>query len=387
MMQGSSRLAGVPRSGIRQIMELAAGRPDVIRLEVGEPDFDTPPHVVEAANKAARAGYTRYTSSRGLPELRGAISDKLARVNGITADPDTDVVVTAGAANGLLVALAATVDPGDTVLLPDPGWPNYQAMTRTLGLRAATYRLHKDAAFQPDLDEVRRLTRELDVRAIVLNSPGNPTGGILPAATLEGLLDLADELGLVVLADECYDEIVLDGASRAARAVHPGERVVSIFSLSKTYAMTGWRIGYLTGPAPLVGDIARLQEAWLSCCSAPVQKAAQAALTGDQTVVAEMVAAYRGRRDHALAVSDDADLVTYPPRGAFYLLVDLGPGVDGEAFARRLLDEGGVAVAPGGTFGAESRQMVRVSLAADRQQIETGLRTLAAVLGRQDPPA
>lgn len=375
----AARLEGVRRSGIREVMDLAAGREDVVRLEVGEPDFATPPHVVEAAARAARAGMTRYTPSRGIATLRAAAAAKLANVNGFDADPATDVVVTAGAANGLLVALAAAVDPGDVVLVPDPGWPNYGAMATMLGLRVERYMLPPSVGFQPDVDEVGDLLRRTGARAIVVNSPSNPTGAVLDADVVVRLVEVAASAGAVVVADECYDQIRLEpGASTQAVAAHvPGAPVVSVFSLSKTYAMTGWRIGYLCGPAPTVAAIAQIQETWLSCCSAPVQAAAEAALTGDQSVVAEMVAAYRRRRDHAVAVARGAGLAVHPPAGAFYLLVDVATS-DAAGFARDLVVRDGVAVAPGETFGSQTATMVRVSLAADEASIERGLRAIAA---------
>lgn len=380
----AARLDGVPRSGIREIMEIAAGMSDVVRLEVGEPDFDTPAHVVEAAAAAAAAGATRYTSSRGIVGLREAAAAKLRQVNGLDVSPDTDVLVTAGAANGLLVTLAAVLDPGQTVLVPDPGWPNYVGMATMLGLRVERYAMRRDDDFQPDVDQVAELVRRSDVRALVLNSPHNPTGTVIEPDRLRALLTVAADHGVVAVSDECYDQIVLDGPP--ARTPEIGE-LVRVHSLSKTYAMTGWRIGYLAASEPTLRDIARIQETWLSCCSAPVQHAAEAALRGDQRPVDEMVAAYRARRDAAMATAEACGLRVHRPRGAFYLMVDVGAsGSDGTSFARRLLERDRVATAPGETFGAQSAGMVRVSLAASTEHITTGLERLASRLTADGVP-
>jgi aspartate aminotransferase len=375
-----TRVSGVTRSGIREIMELASGRADVIHLEVGEPDFETPAHVIDEAWAGARQGLTKYAPSRGLPDLRQALSDKLRAVNGIVADPASEIVVTAGAANGLLVTLAAVVDPGDTVLLPDPAWPNYTGMSRMLGLQVARYRLAREDGFQPDPDELARLLAETGARAVVINSPHNPTGAMLSEERLARIVDVAAAAGATIVSDECYDQIVLDEAARhvSPAALHPDAAIVTVMSFSKTYAMTGWRVGYVTAAAGVLAGIGQIQETWLSCVSAPVQRGAQAALEGDQTVVGRMVAAYRERRARALAVAAEVGLTVHPPSGAFYLMVDIGDAAaDGLGFARDLVTTHGVAVAPGETFGNESRGMVRLSLAASADDIETGLRRLA----------
>lgn len=359
-------------------MELASARPSAIRLELGEPDFETPPHVIDAACAAARDGYTKYTASRGLLDLRRAIATKLERVNAIAADPTSEIIVTAGAANAILVTLAAVVEIGDAVLVPDPGWPNYSSMSRMLGLRAVRYPLRRDEGFQPDVEALAHMVATEQVGAIIVNSPSNPTGTTISPDRLRHIMEIAERAGATLISDECYDQIRLDEttAHTSPASLDPDARVVSVFSMSKTYAMTGWRIGYLTGPAALTEHIARIQETWLSCTSAPVQKAAEAALIGDQSCVDRMVAAYRRRRSAALQAARDLALQVHPPDGAFYMMVDVGRGTDGRDFARGLLHGRGVAVAPGETFGLESRGMVRLSLAASEDDIVKGLHRL-----------
>lgn len=380
---GSSRLEGLARSGIREIMDLTIGRSDVVRLEVGEPDLPTPPHIVAALGRAAEEGHTRYTSGRGTAALRAAVARKVWRVNGVTIDPETDVVITAGAANGLLVTLAVVADPGEAVLVPDPGWPNYVGMVRSLGLRCVRYPMPVGDGFQPDVAAIDALLGASGARVIVINSPHNPTGTIIEPDRLAAIVAVAERHGVTIVSDECYDEIVLDG--RPAPSIDPSAvsaPVINVYSLSKTFAMTGWRVGYVTGPTDRIAQVARVQEMWLSCVSAPVQRAAEAALDGDQAPVARFVAAYRERRDRAMALAAEFSLDVHRPGGAFYLMVGVGRGapVDSMGFARRLLLERGVAVAPGSTFGAESQDMVRLSLAADTTAIEAGLRAIAAAV-------
>jgi aspartate/methionine/tyrosine aminotransferase len=371
--------ASMRRSGIREIMDLAAGQPNVLHLEVGEPDFPTPPHIVEAGVAAARAGFTRYAPNAGLPELREAIAEKLARVNGLRVTPD-QVVVTAGSVCGLMTTLMALVEPGDEVLLPDPGWPNCEMMVRGIGARPVPYPLDAARGFLPDLDAlVGSITGR--TKALLVNSPANPTGAVFSEETMRRLVAIAVEHDLYLLSDEVYDQLVYDGEHFSPACLDGDGRVVSVYSFSKTYSMTGWRVGYVVAPPAIAEVVTKLQEPVTSCASTVSQKAAEAALLGPQTCVEEMRLAYRERRDTALAILRDGGVDAVEPHGAFYLLVDVG-GVtsDTYAFARDLVREQRVAVAPGEAFGLGGRGFVRLSLAADRQVVAEGARRLAATV-------
>ena len=372
-----SRLTGVERSGIRHIMERARLRPGTLRLEVGEPDFPTPAHIVEAGVRAARNGFTHYTPGSGIPELRQAAATKLEAVNQIVADPDS-VVVTAGAVNGIVAALMALTSPGDSVAVPDPSWPNYISIARSLGLRVIRYPLDPSSGFTLDPAALEEVTRA-DTRVIIVNSPSNPTGTMHDISTITQLLEHCGSLGAVVLSDECYDQIVFDGHHVSPASLDSGTPVVSVFSLSKTYAMTGWRVGYVTGPTPLIQDIARVQETWNSCCNSISQKAAVAALTNDQSCVAEMVSTYRVRRDLALTTARNNGLHAWSPTGAFYAMIQVGTD-DSLTFAEELVDHYGVSVAPGSTFGNVSTGMVRISLAAPETTIRQGIERIATAI-------
>ncbi len=375
-MRPHAKLASsIRRSGIREIMDLAAGKPDVLHLEVGEPDFLTPAHVMKAADEAARAGFTKYTPNKGLLEVRESLAAKLERRNGITANPE-QIVVSCGAVNSLATTVAALLDPDDAVLIPDPSWPNYEMMIRARHAVPVHYPLSRSTGFQPDLEELERLAAETPAaKAIFVNSPSNPTGAVFPTDVIQRILEVAQRHDLYVISDDVYEDIVFDGSPPPVPGCFDRDgRVVSIFSASKSYAMTGWRIGYLAANPELANTIAKLQEAMTSCASSVSQKAAQAAIDGDQGCVEEMRRAYARRRDLAVDLLGESGILAARPQGAFYVMCDVSStGKSGLEFARSLLTEHGVAVAPGETFGPGGSQMVRASLAAADDVIREGL--------------
>lgn len=378
-MHASLRVENLPRSGIREVMDLVLRMPDAIRLEIGDPDFGTPEHIIEGAARAARAGFTHYTPSAGLASLRELIVEKVATRNGIACTPN-DVVVTTGACGAIHAALLALLDPGDEVLVPDPGWTTYVPMAIAAGVTPVPYPLDRGHGFAVDPAAVEARI-EPRTRAVVVNSPGNPTGAIADREVLHQLVDLTRARGLWLVSDECYEELVFDGEHVSPAALGGRGHVVSVFSFSKTYAMTGWRVGYAVAPGSIAALLAKAQEPLVSSASTISQKAAEAALLGPQDAVAEMRDAYRRRRDTALALLDGAGVGYARPGGAFYLMVDVSAsGETSEEFARRLLLDQAVAVVPGSAFGAGGEGMVRISLAAAESAIQTGLARLAAAL-------
>jgi aspartate/methionine/tyrosine aminotransferase len=371
----SRRAERLPAQAIREVMELAWAQPDAIHLEVGEPDFPTPEHVVEAAARAAREGHTRYTPNAGIPALREALADKVGRVNGHAASAD-QVVVSAGGVEAIHATLTTLADPGDEVLLPDPAWPDFVQMTALLGTPARFYHQTADTDYLPDIAELEELVGER-TRVLVLNSPSNPLGAVIPARRLVELVEFAERHDLWVISDECYDEINFDGDFVSTMAAAPSPRVVSIYSFSKVYAMTGWRIGYAVAPPEVAAALTRLQEPIISCVNAPTQRAALAAVTGPQDVVASMRDAYRERRDRALDVLRGGGLPVVTPKGAFYLWVDIGrAGIRSDQFVRELIAQRGVAAAPGTAFGAAGDSYLRISLASHLDQLLEGSRRL-----------
>ena len=366
------RVEAVPRSGIRVILDLAS-RPGVVHLEIGQPNFPTPAHIIDAADAAARAGHTGYTANAGLPELCDALSTTLASDNGVQAGVD-QIVVTVGAMGALYAACLAVLEPGDQVLIPDPGYPNYHMAATLCGAETVRYPLLPEAGYQPDLDALAAAIGP-QCKAIIVNSPSNPTGAVLSEASLRGVVDLAERHDLYVISDECYEKIVFDGRHISPAALAPGsDRFFTVSSVSKSYAMTGWRLGYVAAPAAMVPQLTKLQESIVGCAPVLSQHAALAALTGPQDAVREMCAAYRSRRDLAVELLQPHGLCNYRPGGAFYLLVDLPGEVDDTYdYAKRLLQERDVAVAPGETFGAGGAGRVRISTATSDDLLREGI--------------
>lgn len=371
----SAPAARIPRSGIRTLMDLALRDPQAIHLEIGEPDTGPAPHVVEAVAAAARQGRTGYTSSTGLPELRAAAAERLTRTHGRATAPE-EVVVSHGAMHGLAMTMATLLAPGDEILFPDPVFPNWEMAAVSVGAVPRRYPAHASAGFVPDPDDVAaHITSR--TRALVVCSPNNPTGAVYPHEVVEALVAVARRHDLWVLSDECYEQIVFDAPHVSPLSFDEDGRVLGFFSTSKSYAMTGWRAGYVVVPDPdVVEALGHVAEATVACPSTPGQIAAIAALTGPQDAVEAAVASYRERRDAACALLRARGVAHVEPQGAFYLMVDVRePGTD--AFALRLLAERHVAVAPGSTFGDRAAGMVRVSLAAPRDQLLEGLSRLA----------
>ena len=385
---GSSAAAAIAPSGIRAVADLAWRTPGTLQLQMGEPSHPTPAHVVDALARAARDGATRYGPTPGVPAFREAAAAKVAQVNGLVVSPD-DVTVCAGGVEGLGATYRALLDVGDEILVPDPGWPNLGTLAVVCGAVPVGYPLLGGGRPGPDLGALDRLVTPR-TRALVVNTPSNPTGGGFGADVLAEVLGWAARHGLWVVADECYDEMWLDEAQPCAAAVaerlrqvgRPAPEVVSVFSLSKTHAMTGFRLGYVCTPPALTPVLRRVQEATLSCVSTPTQWAGAAALTGSQDHVEEMRASYRSRRASCVDLLDGQDALTLAtwPAGAFYLWLAYAGGGPSTDLARRLVTDHQVALAPGRAFGPAGEGHLRVSLAsADDVLLEGLTRTLTAL--------
>lgn len=360
----------LPLNGIREIANLALELPKgtIARLEQGEPSFSPPQHVLDAATEAIAQG-TGYTQSIGITPLREAVLQRVRR----DYEPEVkleNIIMSQGAVQGIYVALVAVVRPGDEVLVPDPAWPTYEMQVLSLGARPVRYSLRADNGFQPDPDEIERLMGPR-TRALIINSPSNPSGTITNPELLERLVTAAAARDVLVVSDEVYDEIVFDGSHVSAREFAP-ESVVSVFSFSKTYAMTGWRVGYAVVPDSLAAAANLIQETFISCISEVSQRAALAALVGPQDSVISNRDAYRERRDLAVRLFAEHGIRTVPPAGAFYLLVPLDPAADSRAAALDLVNWG-VGVAPGTAFGSAARDQLRLSLASPEANLRRGI--------------
>ena len=372
----------MPRSGIRRIMDMAWSLDQpVIGLHVGEPSFQTPDHICQAAQDALERGDTRYVPNAGIMPLRMAIADKVAEHNGIVATPE-QVIVSAGGMQALYVALSATVHFGDEVLIPDPGWPNFAMVVQLLQGTPVRYPLRPENSFLPDVEELDRLVTNR-TKAIIVNSPSNPLGAVVPADLAAKLCRLADAHDLWLISDECYDAITFDMTHISLAAHDEQQRVISCFSFSKTYAMTGLRVGYLVAPEEAAATTAKLQEPLIACVNVPAQYAALAALKGPQDVVEVMRRTYQHRRDAASRLLRDSGTGFLMPDGAFYLWIDVRDRCQGdvETWALQLLREQHVAVAPGTTFGPMGQGWARVSLATETDDLLEGLRRIAVQSG------
>jgi aspartate aminotransferase len=370
----------MPRSGIRRIMDLAWGLPGpVIGLHVGEPSFTPPEHVVEAARVAYAAGDTHYVPNAGVGELRRAIAGKVSSTNGFATGPE-QVVVSAGGAQALHNAFSLTLSAGDEVLIPDPGWPNYAMAVQLLQAVPVRYPLRPENGFRPDVGELGGLVTDR-TRLIVVNTPSNPLGTVLPAGDVEALVRFAERHDLWLVSDECYDALTYEQEHVSPGRFDRDSRVLSAFSFSKTYAMTGLRVGYLVTSEAVARESAKLQEPMVACVNAPAQAAALAALRGPQDAVTAMRDAYRERRDLALAALDAQGMDYLTPEGAFYLWVDVRDrtGGDVDGWALSLLREHSVAVAPGTTFGPLGEGWVRLSLATATEDLLEGIRRIGGV--------
>ena len=380
----TERVQGIERSSIRVMFDMAEARrgEDLVRLEVGEPDFDTPSHVVEAANRAAMRGDTHYTSNAGLPELRRAIAEKMARENDVHVDPDTQVTVTTGGMEALHLAILTVANPGEEVLLPTPTWPNYVQQARLAD--ATPVEVPLSAADGFDLDPGRVVDAMTDDTAVViLTSPSNPTGRVYDRDAMHAVVDAAAEHDAYVISDEVYRSLTYEGDERglAADTDHP-DRVLTVNSFSKQYAMTGWRVGWLAGPADVVDGVTKIRESTTACTSSVAQHAAIAALTGPQDPIREMRDAFRKRRDYVAARIEEMPVVSAPPsEGAFYAFLDVrefeGSSLD---VATRLLEEYGVVTAPGDGFGEAGAGYLRLSFANSLERLELGLDRIEAMV-------
>ncbi len=365
----------------------ADGR-DIIHLEIGEPDFDTPAHVREAAKRALDAGATHYAPFAGIPELRATIAEDAAARKAFAVDP-SQVFVTVGGKGVMVYAILGLIDPGDEVIVPDPGYPIYASLTSFVGATPVPLPIRQEHEFRLDVEELESLITPR-TRMLVVNSPANPTGGVLTRGDVERIGELAVRHDLVVLADEIYARILYDGAEHVSLASLPGmaERTIVLDGFSKTFAMTGWRLGYAIVPPSLVQAYGTLIINTVSCAPTFVQVGAVEALRGPQDDVEAMVEEFRVRRDLVVeGLNAIPGVQCATPRGAFYAFPHIGgTGLSGAELADRLLTETGVCVLAGTAFGGLGTEHVRISYANSRDNLTEALRRIDAFV-RQHAPA
>jgi len=371
-------IPSVPASGIRRIHEIAITMDDVVMLAVGEPDVAVAPHIRAAASEAWNADSTNYTANGGIPQLRTAIVDKLAAANDIHVDTE-QVWVTVGATQGLHQAMTLLLAAGDEVLVPDPGYTTFTMNARMLDAVPVTYSLEPQRGFLPNLEELESLVTER-TRVIIVNSPSNPLGVVYDEPTLRAILAFAKRHDLWVISDEVYEAFTFGSTHVSIASLDDDDRVFSAFSLSKTYAMTGARVGYLVTPRGLADTMRTVQEASISCVAEPDQYAGLAAILGPQDAVREAADHYAASLGLAAQILGERGIRYLHPGGAFYLWIDVSHATGGDvaSWAERFLREKRVAVAPGSAFGRSGEGWIRVCLASSEADLRAGLGALPA---------
>ena len=363
------------------VTEMKARGEKVLSLSVGEPDFPTPAHIVEAGKKALDDGFTKYTSSVGIKELREAVAEKSLKENRIPAKPEN--VLIAPTKHTLYMSCMALLEAGDEAIIPDPGWVSYAPMVVLAGAKPVPVRAADEQGFAPSPDDVAELITPR-TRLIMLNSPSNPAGSVYPGATMKAIADLAADHDLVVLSDEIYEKILYEGEHVSPASLDGMfDRTVTVNGFSKTYSMTGWRLGWLVAPKPIFKEISKVQEHTITCATAFAQKAGVAALRGPSEPLEKMVAEFRARRDLICAELAKIDRVTcFRPAGAFYVFPKFDVPLDDAALGEKLLKEAKVAITPGSGFGAAGASHERLSYAASRATITESVRRIGEVVAK-----
>lgn len=364
----SDNVAGIDISGIRKIFEAAGS--DAINLGLGQPDFDTPEHIKAAAVKAINEGFTGYTVGSGIPELREALSSKFQEENRFTVSPE-EIIVTSGASEALAIALTALLNPGDEVLISNPGFVSYNALTQIVSGKAVSVPLAEDLTMKPEtvLEKITPKTR-----ALILNSPSNPTGTVASRADIKALAEIADDYNITIISDEVYEYFIYEGEQVSPASY--SDNVITVNATSKSYAMTGWRLGYVAAQKDYIGQMLKVHQYIQACANSIAQKAAYAAVTGPKDSVKVMLDEFRKRRDVLVKGLNELGMECALPKGAFYAF----PKVSNSSEVASKLISNGIIVTPGTAFGSEGDGHIRFSYAASMKDIEKALGIMEKVL-------
>lgn len=373
--QLAQRSHAVEWSGIRVMFALADEIEGVVNLGIGQPDFDTPQHIREAAKIALDEGYTRYPPAKGFLDLRQAIAEKLRLKNNIHADPDTNIFVAVGAMQVIFNSILHLIEPGEEVMVIDPGYDYYSQIGLFGGL-PVRIPAHEENGFKVDPADVKKAVTP-KTKMMIINTPANPTGALLDEGILDALAEIAQHHGVLVLADEPYEDIVFDGNKHYSIGAIDGmqDLTISAFTLSKSYAMTGWRVGYAVAPKSVIDEMEKLMEHMVSGVTAMAQRAALAAITGPQTCVEEMLKAYDRRRRIVYEGLNAIDGIScLMPESTFYAFPNIKSiGMSSWDLAKFLVKEHQVALVPGSIFGRNGEGYLRLSFAAGSEQLTEGL--------------
>jgi len=372
----AKRLKQIKPSGIRRFFTLAQEMPDIINLNVGEPDFTPPRHALKAGEQAVKEGKTHYAPTNGFPELREALAKKAYRDYGLNYDPESEILITVGGTEAIFLGLISLINPGDEVLIPNPGFVCYEPCVLLGGGIPVSVPLLEKNDFKPSIDAVMSLITDKS-RVIILNYPNNPTGAVLSYDEIAALTDIAVKHDMIVISDEVYEKIVYDNAKHYCAATFPGmhERTLVVNSFSKTYAMTGLRVGFVYGPKELVSPLWLAHQYTVACVNSLAQYVALAALEGPQDFVKEMVQEFDRRRRLVYKRLDEiGGFNCLLPKGAFYVFPNVTAfGMSSEELAEFLVREAHVTTVPGSAFGSYGEGYMRISYAAAYEQLEEAL--------------
>lgn len=371
-------------SGVRKMFEKASRYDDVINMSIGEPGFVTPEHIIRVGADQLMAGKTKYVSNAGIPQLRSALSKKLWLENGIRNDPDKNLIVTAGATQALMLTMIALVNPGDEVIIPGPSWPDYLGQVQMVNAKPVWAVTKEANDFKMTADVIERLITP-KTKLIMLNSPSNPTGAVLTRNEIEQIALLVKKHNLYLISDEPYEHLLYDDARHFSIASLDGleEHVVSIYSFSKTYAMTGWRIGYACSSERIVSNLVKLHENMVACISEAFQMAAIEALNTGLKDADRMRDTYdQNRRLIVEGLNSIKGFSCSMPKGAFYAFPNVSDfGLSSVEVANKILEETGIITAPGSAFGEGGEGYLRISFASSKRSIEAALERLATKYG------
>ncbi|HYF84053.1 MAG TPA: pyridoxal phosphate-dependent aminotransferase [Clostridia bacterium] len=381
MIQVSKIAREIQGSTIRKMFNMASGMTDTVSFALGEPDFVTSKNIIDAACKALQDGQTHYTPNAGILPLRQAIAKKLKTKNNVEIDPETEIMITAGGMEALMLSMMVILDPGDEFIVTDPFWTNHPSQVLMCGAVPRFVKVYEEDGFVYNPDNVRKAINK-KTKAILINSPANPTGGVAGREVLEEIAKIAIENDLIVITDEVYQHLIYDDAEFISIASLPGmkERTVIIDSFSKSYAMTGWRIGYAAGCREILQDMIKLHENVVSCINTSSQYGAIEAIEGPQDYLKYMIDKYAIRRKLIVeGINSIEKLSCISPKGAFYAFPNITKtGLKSEEFAVQLLKKTGVVVVPGSGFGEAGEGFIRISYATSEEKIKEGLRRIKA---------
>jgi aspartate/methionine/tyrosine aminotransferase len=383
-MKLANKAVKVPISGIREIIEYARNFKNLIFLNLGEPDFSTPKHICEAAKKAIDEGFTHYTHIRGMIELRQAISERTKMELGLNYDPETEILITVGGTSAFFAIVQSIIDPGDEILLPSPYYPPHYNAAMVAGAIVKTYKQIPELEYDISANEIKSKVTD-KTKAIVIVSPNNPTGARLSEERIKEIAEIAKEKDLLVISDELYDKLIYDGKHVSiANQKEMRERTVIINGVSKTYAMTGWRIGWILAPEQIISTALKIHHPMVVHPSSIAQRAALAALTGPQDCVEEMRREYERRKNFMVKELQNVKGVKCPkPKGAFYIFPSFEEyGISSYELTKYLIREARIVFVPGEAFGEEWKYNLRISYSASMDELQEAVKRLREALSK-----